>query len=97
MSGWIPKSVPRSCVVFCLLSSAFVSIPAQTAAVRRDAPSDLPGSSKQHPDSTAAKERLQHLLDASREAPPELHALALLKIVESGRTLQKSEELKLLH
>jgi hypothetical protein len=97
MPGWFPSSTPRACVVFCLLSSAFVSIPAQTAAVRQDGPSELPESSKQHPDAAAVKERLQRLLDTSREASPELHALALLKIVEAGRIPQKPEELKLLH
>ena len=99
MPGWFPSSTPRACllVLFCLLSSAFVSIPAQTAAVRQDGPSELPESSKQHPDAAAVKERLQRLLDTSREASPELHALALLKIVEAGRIPQKPEELKLLH
>lgn len=97
MTGWVLSLAPRACVVICMLSSAFVSIPAQTAAVRRDAPSDLPESSKQDTDAAAAKERLQRLLNSSCEAPPELHALALLKIVEAGRIPQKSEELKLLH
>src|ERR1035441_9205105 len=96
MPGWFPSSTPHACVVFFLFSSAFVSISAQTAAVRRDAPSELPESSKQQPDAAAVKERLQRLLDTSREASPELHALALLRIVEGGRIPQKTEELKLL-
>jgi hypothetical protein len=96
MPGWFPSSPPRACVLFCLLLSAFVSIPAQTAAARRQAPSELPESFKQDPDPAVVKERLQRLLDTSREASPELHALALLKIVEAGRIPQKPEELKLL-
>lgn len=96
MTGWVPSLASRACVVICILSSAFVSIPAQTGAVRPDTSSDLPVSPKPHPDAKAAKERLQRLLDASREAPPELHSVALLKIVEAGRIHQQSEALKLL-
>jgi hypothetical protein len=97
MPGWFPSSTPRVGALFCLLSSAFVSIPAQTTAVRRDAPSELPESSKQQRDAAAVKERLQRMLDTSREASPELHALALLEIVEAGRIPQRPESLKLLH
>lgn len=96
MPVWFPNSTPRACIVYCLLSSVFVSIPAQTTAVQRGASSELRQSSKLHPDGAAVKERLQRLLDSSREASPELHALALLKIVEAGRIPQKPEELKLL-
>jgi hypothetical protein len=95
MSSWIPSQPLRVCAVI-LLSSPFVSIPAQTAAVRRDAPSEPPTSYKPHSDAEAEKERLNRLLDTSREAPPEFHALALLKIVEAGRIPQKDEALKLL-
>jgi hypothetical protein len=96
MPGWFPISTSRVGVLFCLLSSSFVSIPAQTAPVRRDARSEPTESSKQQRDAAAIKERLQRLLDTSREASPELHALALLKTVEAGRIPQKPEALKLL-
>ena len=95
MSSWIPSLPLRVCAVI-LLSSPFVSIPAQTAAVRRKAPSAPLTNYELHSDAEAEKERLHRLLDASREAPPEFHALALLKIVEAGRIPQKDEALKLL-